>query len=159
MHTDVGGIQEIVRESQLVQPTEEEQQKTELGNSEAFTALLKRSQEEPEAFWAEVARELHWFKPWEETMTGELPNFEFFKGGISNPCYNLLDRHVENGAANRTALIWEGEDGKTSFYTYQMLLAEVNRFSNVLQSLGVKDRKSTRLNSSHVAISYAVFCL
>ncbi|MEJ8764639.1 acetate--CoA ligase [Oceanobacillus sp. HCA-5259] len=154
MHTDVGGIQEIVRESQLVQPTEEEQQKTELGNSEAFTALLKRSQEEPEAFWAEVARELHWFKPWEETMTGELPNFEFFKGGISNPCYNLLDRHVENGAANRTALIWEGEDGKTNFYTYQMLLAEVSRFANVLKSFGVKKGDPVAIYLPNLAESF-----
>lgn len=154
MHTDVGGIQEIVRDSKLVHPTEEEQQKAELGNSEAFAALLKRSQEDPEAFWAEVASELHWFKPWEETMTGELPDFEFFKGGISNPCYNLLDRHIENGAGNRTALIWEGEDGETSFYTYQMLLVEVSRFANVLKSLGIKKGDPVAIYLPNLAESF-----
>src|SRR5690625_472134 len=159
MSSDLGGIQEIIKDSKIVYPDKARQAATEMGSSEAFQRLLEKSQEDPATFWNEVAQELHWFKPWEKTISGSLPDFEFFKGGISNPCYNLLDRHIENGAGNKTALIWEGEDGKTSFYTYQMLLAEVNRFSNVLQSLGVKDRKSTRLNSSHVAISYAVFCL
>lgn len=138
MSTDAGGIHDIVRNSRLDYPDKEKQEATEIGSSEAFHDLLKNSQEDPEAFWNNVAKELHWFKPWEKTMSGSLPDFEFFQGGISNPCYNLLDRHIENGAGNRTALIWEGEEGKTSFYTYQMLLAEVNRFSNVLQSHGVQ---------------------
>lgn len=73
-------------------------------------------------------------------MRGKLPDFEFFSGGITNPCVNLLDRHIERerGAANRTAIIWEGENGDTKFYTYQMLLAEVNRFANAMRSFGVK---------------------
>ncbi|MDA3128556.1 acetate--CoA ligase [Aliibacillus thermotolerans] len=131
-------MQELVKNSKIVYPEKEKQETTELGSTEAFQQLLKKSQEDPESFWNDVAKELHWFQPWEKTISGSLPSFEFFKGGWSNPCYNLLDRHIENGAANKTALIWEGEDGATSFYTYQMLLAEVNRFSNVLQSFGVK---------------------
>src|SRR5699024_985672 len=71
-----------------------------------------------------------------------------------NPCYNLLDRHVENGAANRTALIWEGEDGKTSFYTYQMLLAEVSRFANVLKSFGVKKGDPVAIYLPNLAESF-----
>ncbi|MFC5628742.1 acetate--CoA ligase [Aliibacillus thermotolerans] len=138
MSADLGGIQELVKNSKIVYPEKEKQETTELGSTEAFQQLLKKSQEDPESFWNDVAKELHWFQPWEKTISGSLPSFEFFKGGWSNPCYNLLDRHIENGAANKTALIWEGEDGATSFYTYQMLLAEVNRFSNVLQSFGVK---------------------
>lgn len=138
MSADLGGIQELIKGSKIVYPEKEKQERTELGSSEAFQELLKKSQGDPESFWDDVAKELYWFKPWKETMSGSLPSFEFFRGGVSNPCYNLLDRHIENGAANKTALIWEGEDGATSFYTYQMLLAEVNRFSNVLQSFGVK---------------------
>lgn len=138
MSTDAGGIHDIVRNSKIVYPEKEKQETTEMGSSEAFQTLLKQSQEDPEAFWNQVAQELHWFKPWEKTMSGSLPDFEFFQGGISNPCYNLLDRHIENGASNRTALIWEGEEGDTQFYTYQMLLAEVSRFSNVLQSHGIQ---------------------
>lgn len=154
MSTDVGGIQEIVKMSKLVHPNREEQEKTDLGSSEAFQALLKRSQEDPEAFWAEVANELHWFQPWKQTISGELPDFEFFQRGISNPCYNLIDRHIENGAANRTALIWEGEDGDTSFYTYGMLLAEVNRFANVLRSFGVEKGDPVAIYLPNLAESF-----
>jgi len=135
---DVAGIQHVVAQSQLVFPDAAEQQATELGSSEAFAKLLVQSKENPSLFWDVVARELMWYEPWQETMTGDLPDFRFFTGGISNPCYNLLDRHIENGAANRTALIWEGENGDTQMYTYQMLLAEVNRFANVLKSFGVR---------------------
>lgn len=135
---DLGGIQEIVTESQIVYPEKEKQERTDMGSSDSFFELLEKSQKDPTTFWDEAARQLYWFKEWDETLSGSLPNFEFFKGGISNPCYNLLDRHIENGAGNRTALIWEGEDGKSSFYTYQMLLSEVNRFCNMLQSMGVK---------------------
>lgn len=132
------GILQAVKNSKLVYPNEEKMKNTDLGSTKAFEQLLSRSKNDPEAFWNEVAMELEWYKPWEKTMEGELPDFRFFSGGVSNPSINLLDRHVKNGAANRTALIWEGENGDTTFYTYAMLLSEVNRFSNVLKSLGVK---------------------
>src|SRR5690625_7562954 len=85
MRTDVGGIQDIIKESRIVYPDREKQESTEIGSSEAFQSLLEKSQKDPEAFWDEVASELHWFKPWEKTMSGNLPDFEFFQGGISNP--------------------------------------------------------------------------
>lgn len=135
---DAHGIQQVVQNSRLVFPDPEKERSTALGSGAAFYALLKRSQEDPDRFWDETARELFWYKRWDEVRTGELPHFSFFKGGISNPCYNMLDRHVKNGSANKTALIWEGERGETKFYTYRMLLAEVNRFANVLTSFGVR---------------------
>lgn len=135
---DVSGILKVVSESKLVYPAEERQAKTSIGSSQAFQELLQKSQQDPAAFWNDVAEELFWYEPWQKTISGSLPDFRFFEGGISNPCVNLLDRHVENGAGNRTALIWEGENGETRFFTYNMLLAEVNRFSNVLRSFGVK---------------------
>jgi len=138
LSADAGGIHDVIKNSKLVYPDQMKTESTPLGSQEAFQSLLKKSQEEPAAFWDEVAQELHWFEPWKETISGSLPDFEFFKDGISNACYNLLDRHIENGAGNRTALIWEGEDGEERIYTYQMLLAEVNRFANVLKSQGIQ---------------------
>ncbi len=135
---DLNGILKVVSESKLVYPSEEKVRSTSIGSTEAFQQLLKQSQEDPAAFWDQTARELTWYEPWNETISGQLPDFRFFAGGISNPSINLLDHHVENGAGNRTALIWEGENGDTKFYTYNMLLAEVNRFANVLRSFGVK---------------------
>ncbi|HHY73246.1 MAG TPA: acetate--CoA ligase [Bacillus bacterium] len=135
---DVSGILKVVADSTLVYPSEAKQSKTSIGSSIAFQELLEKSQQDPDAFWDSAAKELIWYEPWEKTMSGQLPGFKFFEGGISNPCVNLIDRHVENGAGNRTALIWEGENGDTKFYTYNMLLAEVNRFANVLRSFGVQ---------------------
>ncbi len=134
---DISGILQVVSNSKLVYPDQEKVRSTSIGSSEAFQELLKQSQEDPATFWDRAARELVWYEPWNETISGELPDFRFFTGGISNPSVNLLDRHIENGAGNRTALIWEGENGDTKFYTYNMLLAEVNRFANVLKSFGV----------------------
>jgi acetyl-CoA synthetase len=138
VNRDIKGMRDVVQNSRLVQPNPEKVRATQLGSMDAFRELLESSWENPAAFWDQVARELHWFEPWTDTMSGDFADFRFFTGGVSNPCYNLLDRHVQAGAGNRTALIWEGEDGPVRFYTYQMLLAEVNRFANVLKEFGVK---------------------
>ncbi|MCG7336906.1 acetate--CoA ligase [Sporosarcina sp. ACRSM] len=135
---DINGILQVVSNSKLIFPNEEKVRSTSIGSTEAFQKLLRQSQEDPATFWDNAARDLEWYEPWTETISGQLPDFRFFVNGISNPSINLLDRHVENGAGNRTALIWEGENGDSKFYTYDMLLAEVNRFANVLRSLGVK---------------------
>lgn len=135
---DIERVLQVAADSKLIYPSEEKARATSIGSAEAFQELLRQSQEDPAAFWDQQARELEWYEPWTETISGTLPDFKFFVDGITNPSINLLDRHVENGAGNRTALIWESENGDTKFYTYSMLLAEVNRFSNVLRSFGVK---------------------
>lgn len=132
------GILQVVESSQLIKPKGEKSQNTPAGSQEAFEQLLKKSREDPVSFWDEVAQDLTWYEPWTKTLEGSLPDFKFFVNGISNPSINLLDRHVEKGRGNKVALIWESEDGSSKFYTYNMLLAEVNRFANALKSLGVK---------------------
>jgi len=132
------GILQVVESSQLIKPKGEKSQNTPAGSQEAFEQLLKKSHEDPVSFWDEVAQNLTWYEPWTKTLEGSLPDFKFFVNGISNPSINLLDRHVEKGRGNKVALIWESEDGSSKFYTYNMLLAEVNRFANALKSLGVK---------------------
>lgn len=135
---DIERVLQVAANSKLIYPSEEKARSTSIGSAEAFQELLQQSQEDPAAFWDQQARELEWYEPWTETISGTLPDFKFFVDGITNPSINLLDRHIHNGAGNRTALIWESENGDSKFYTYSMLLAEVNRFSNVLRSFGVK---------------------
>ena len=90
-----------------------------------------------------MAGELEWLRPWDTVSEGEFPHFRFFTGGVSNPTINLLDRHLAQanrdavGADNRLALVWEGEDFESRFFTYRMLAIEVNKFANVLKSFGV----------------------
>ena len=123
--------------SRLYPPDPARAARTHCGSVEAFEALLKRSRENPDAFWGEVAGELEWMRPWDAVREGHFPHFRYFVGGITNPTLNLLDRHLSRGAGNRLALIWEGEDGQSRFFTYRMLAAEVNRAANVLKRLGV----------------------
>ena len=100
-------------------------------------AVYRRSVEDPEAFWAEAAAELEWFKPWGQVFQWDYPNFKWFLGGACNITSNCLDRHLTSGRKNKAAFIWLGEDGSERVYTYGRLAQMVNRFANGLKSLGV----------------------
>jgi acetyl-CoA synthetase len=104
-----------------------------------YEALYQRAQDDPETFWAECARNLHWFKPFNKTLEWNFPFAKWFLGGTINASYNCLDRHLEGPRRNKAALIWEGEPGDSRVLTYQMLADEVARCANALKSLGVKD--------------------
>lgn len=109
-----------------------------VGSFEAYQALHQRSLEDSEGFWGEVARELHWTKPWDRVLNDDDPPFyKWFEGGRTNITLNCLDRHIENGLGDKTAILWEGEPGDTRELTYAELLAEVGRFANVLKGLGI----------------------
>jgi acetyl-CoA synthetase len=101
-----------------------------------------------EEFWANIARELDWFKPFEKTLEpGEYPNvYKWFVGGRLNLSYLCLDRHVKSWRKNKVALIWEGEPAKSSneplevkTFTYYELWRIVNRVAYVMKNkLGLK---------------------
>ena len=92
----------------------------------------------PERFWADAARELHWFKPWRKTLQWKLPWAKWFIGGRTNLSYNCLDRHLDGPRRHKAALIWEGEPGEVRTFTYLQLHREVCLFANALKDLGVK---------------------
>jgi acetyl-CoA synthetase len=94
-------------------------------------------QKDPEAFWDRIARELHWFSPYEKVREWNYPYARWFTGGKMNITYNCLDRHVQNGRRNKVALIWKGEDDTERIFTFRQLLREVNRVANGLKDLGV----------------------
>src|SRR6476619_6290834 len=105
---------------------------------DAYRARHKHSIEQPEQFWGDVAKELHWFKPWTKVLDeSKKPFFEWYKDGKTNLAYNCLDRHLGSATANKAAIIFEGEPGDEKVYTYRDLHREVGRFANVLLSLGV----------------------
>ena len=92
-----------------------------------------------QGFWAKQAAELvTWFEDWHTVLEWDLPFAKWFVGGKLNVAYNCLDRHVEEGRGDRVAYHWEGEPGDTRTITYADLLAEVQRFANVLRGLGVQ---------------------
>ena len=107
-------------------------------------SIYERAAADPEAFWAEQAERLAWFKRWDTVMQWTPPWVTWFEGGTLNASYNCLDRHVEAGGGDKVAFHWEGEPGDTRTITYAELLDEVCRFANALRSLGV--RKGDRVN-------------
>jgi len=111
----------------------------------AYDAMWKRSVEEPEKFWAEIAeQQVTWFKKWDKVMDynfdikkGDI-YVKFFEGGKLNISYNCLDRHLEK-RGNQVAIQWEGnEPGEERAITYKQLHEEVCKFANVLKAQGVK---------------------
>ena len=104
----------------------------------ADEAIYEKARQDPDAFWAEQAEALHWFKKWEQVRKWEPPWVQWFVGGKLNASYNCLDRHVETWRRNKAAIIWEGEPGDDRVLTYADLYREVNKFANVLKKLGVR---------------------
>ena len=90
-----------------------------------------------EKFWASIASELHWEKPWKKVLDWKVPYAKWFVGGKINISVNCLDRHLTGARRNKAALIWEGEPGERRTYTYKDLHREVCQFANVLKKLGV----------------------
>jgi acetyl-CoA synthetase len=103
------------------------------------SAVLHREAEADRlAFWARQAAELvTWSAPWDTVLEWDRPDARWFVGGRLNVAENCLDRHVAAGLGDRVAYHWEGEPGDTRTLTYADLLAEVERFANVLKGLGV----------------------
>ena len=102
-----------------------------------YAAAYRESLEAPEDFWAGVAGELEWFRPWDTVFQWNYPTFQWFAGARCNITHNALDRHAAGPHKNKAALIWLGEDGAERIFTYGRLLQLVNRCANGLRSLGV----------------------
>ncbi len=105
-----------------------------------YDAIREKALQDIEAFWDERAREMvDWFEPWEKVLDdSNAPFFKWFVGAKTNIVYNALDRHVKTWRKNKIALIWEGEPGDRRVFSYYRLWQEVNKFANVLKSMGVK---------------------
>ncbi len=104
-----------------------------------YKSLYQRSLQDPDGFWGEAAAELHWYKPWERVLDSDAkPVPRWFVGGEFNTCYNALDRHVEAGAGERSALIYDSPvTGQTRTYSYAELRDQVAKLAGVLLANGV----------------------
>lgn len=124
-------------ESELYQPPQAAIAKANVPN---YLALRQEALADSTAYWDARARELvDWFEPYETVLDdSEAPFFKWFVGGKTNIAYNALDRHLKTWRKNKLALIWEGEDGERRTYSYYQLWQEVNKFANVLKSMGVE---------------------
>ena len=129
-----GQIDHLLQETSEIQPPSHVYQQATLKD---YDEVYQRSITDPETFWAEIASELDWFKPWDKIFQWDYPNFQWFLGGQCNITYNCLDRHLNSEKKNKAAFIWLGEDGSERVFTYGRLAQLVNRCANGLRSLGI----------------------
>jgi acetyl-CoA synthetase len=101
-------------------------------------AIYEEAEKDFEGFWAKAAENLDWHKKWDKVLDWNPPTVKWFEGGKINASYNCLDRHIKTWRKNKAAIIWEGEPGEQRVYTYLDLYREVNKFANVLKTLGVR---------------------
>ena len=134
-------IQVLSTEKRTFPPSKEFSKHAHVKSMKEYEQLYKRSVDEPEKFWAEMAeKNLTWYKKWDKVLEYDFykPSIKWFQGGKLNASVNCLDRFIDTPVRNKAALIWEADSGVYKTYTYQQLSYEVNRFANVLKKRGVK---------------------
>ena len=122
-------------------PNEKIKNNAYVGSVEKYNEIYDYSIKDPEGFWAEQAERITWFKKWNKVWNWDFSkaDISWYEGAELNACYNCVDRHVDNGHGNETALIWEGNDSSESKkLSYNDLLTEVQLAANSLKGLGVE---------------------
>ena len=114
--------------------------KSHVDSLEKYEKIYHDSVSNPDEFWGNIADRLKWYKKWDSVSDVDYKkaDIKWFLDGKLNVSYNCLDRHVEKGNGDKTAIIWEGNDpSEDKKYSYSELLIEVKKFANVLKSNGV----------------------
>jgi len=125
----------------VFQPAPEWSASAHIKNMDQYREIYDRSIQDQDAFWADIAERITWTKKWDRISDVDYTKaqIKWFEGGKLNVSYNCLDRHVEAGHGDRTALIWEGNNPEEDrSFSYSELLRKVQKFANVLKSLGVE---------------------
>ena len=106
----------------------------------AYQALVDEAERDYEGYWARLARQfVSWKTPFTQVLdSSKPPFFKWFADGTLNASYNCLDRNIERGLGDKTAIIFEADDGAVTRVSYSELLARVNQLANVLKARGVK---------------------
>ncbi|KAH9791460.1 Acetyl-coenzyme A synthetase /glyoxysomal [Citrus sinensis] len=133
-------------ENDIVLPSDDFSRQALVPSPQKYLEMYKRSVEDPAGFWADIASEFYWKEKWGQRVCSENLDvrkgnvkIEWFKGGITNICYNCLDRNIEAGLGDKVAIYWEANDpGVDATLTYSQLLQQVCQLANYLKDIGVK---------------------
>lgn len=130
-------IETFAEDQRRFPPTEAFRKAARVSSQAEYERLFRESLDDPETFWTRETADLVFRKPHDQLLEWKPPHAKWFLGARLNVTESCLDRHLQGPGAERTALIWEGEDGATQKLTYRQLHARVGRFSAALRSLGV----------------------
>jgi acetyl-CoA synthetase len=132
----------------------------EAANLQDYKLEHSRSLSDSDAFWNEWAGRFHWFKAWHTTLEWRFPEHDWFVGGLTNICFNAVDRHAQGAKRNQLAIIALSGDGQVHKLCYRELLDRVARTASAFQKLGVAkgDRVATYLPTSLEAALCMLAC-
>ncbi|MCC2595176.1 acetate--CoA ligase [Pusillimonas sp. MFBS29] len=133
-------IESVLIENRVFPPFENLVQGAAISGMDGYRALCEQADKNPDEFWASLAREnLNWTKPFSTVLDeSEAPFYRWFGDGELNVSANCLDKHLDTPTADKTALIFESDDGKVTKITYRQLHARVCEFANGIKALGHK---------------------
>ena len=121
------------------------------------TDLHEQARQDRLGFWAQCAKKLEWYKPWDKVLQWDKPFAQWFIGGKLNASYNCLDRHLKANLGKKTAIFWEGENGDERKLTYEEVYLEVNKLANAFKTLGIQ--KGDRVAIYLPMVPEAVFAM
>ena len=136
----MSAIESVLVENRVFPPSEATVKAARISGMAAYEALCKEAERDFEGFWSRLAREnVQWTRPFTQTLDeSNAPFYKWFADGELNASANCLDKHVGTPVENKTAIIFEADDGAVSRITYKELLARVGRFANALKAQGIR---------------------
>ena len=133
-------IQSILHETRVFNPSDEFVKQANVSGMESYRALCREAEQDYAGYWARLAREtLLWKKPFTKTLDeSNAPFFKWFEDGELNVSYNCLDKHLDS-QPDKTAIIFEADDGTATHVSYRELHGRVCQFANGLKSRGIRN--------------------
>ena len=135
----MAGIESILSETRIFPPSESFKKNANVSGMEAYQALCDEAERDYEGFWAKHAREsMLWHKPFTQVLDErDAPFYKWFFDGELNVSYNCLDKHLQT-QPNKTAIIFEADDGQVTRVSYQQLHQHVCQFANGLKAINIQ---------------------
>ena len=133
-------MEPLMQENRVFNPPADFMKSAAISGMEAYNKLCAEANNDYDGFWGRLAKEnLFWKKPFTKVLDeSKAPFYKWFEDGTTNASYNCLDRQVKNGLGNKTAIIFEADDGSVTNVTYQELLERVCKMANALRKMGIK---------------------
>ena len=140
MSSSTSAIESVLVENRVFHPSEASQKGARIASMPAYQALCDAAEKDYQGFWAQLARDnLSWSKPFHRVLDeSHAPFYQWFDDGELNASANCLDRHMGTPVENKTAVIFEADDGAVTKTTYKELLARVSQFANALRASGIQ---------------------